>query len=417
MHSVNKLLKNNDILKILIILTFISILFLPNIFIFRPEDITIIAITLIIFFKDNLKISFPARHKYYLSLFIIYIIWIIISIILNNTYNQLSELFEIIKIIKALLIFLIFYRLFPIYKETIEKTLLWSFWALVIINLIHFFDLFHINDIIEKVYTSERNIDSLRNELSASRITGLMSNPNNNAILFIFFICHFITKLIYTKLSLLPLITAIIMTILCQSRSAFIALGVMFFILFFIYLKLNIKYIIYGLLFITIVLLVSPHIDDRYYRYITSIWEIPIEENTSLAFRIYIWDYLINLLDTSNHMLIGFANKNFLYSNEINTDSLYIFILFQYGLIGISIYVALLLIPLIQSFIYKNQYTMETGLFIIVIIIAGLLNHPLGSQTLLTLTFFLIGAGYSTTDYIKLLSNKNDPKKKGTNNA
>ena len=110
-------------------------------------------------------------------------------------HDMIDEYFEIYKLLKYLLL-IVYFSLIPI--KAIEFYIKPFFVLLCIFNLIHFFNLFDFNILLKYHYAGDLNIqyfgrDTLGNHVG-KRMVGFMSNPNNNALVFLFFTIYFLPK-------------------------------------------------------------------------------------------------------------------------------------------------------------------------------------------------------------------------------
>lgn len=171
----------------------------------------------------------PSRfEKRLFLLFVLFELAVLISIVANNRFFFIRDYFEFFKIIKWGI-----YAVFvsnTIQHINIDKTIKVVFSILVVLNISHFFNLFGFNDWGEIYYTTIQHLKSFGvNSLglpATKRMIGTMSNPNNNALLFLFFVVYFLVQLT-RKLSfykVLFFLTSILMFILCQSRTSLLAL-------------------------------------------------------------------------------------------------------------------------------------------------------------------------------------------------
>lgn len=398
--------------SILLLLLLTSILFFPFIpvsptFFFSLEELVVVLIGTRLLQKQFFWLDS------YLLIIIAFAVYATMVILINPNRTHLSEYFEVYKILKygVVYVFAIYYFLEEKNHEKIRKYLLISFIALVVFNVLHYFNVIDFNKNITILYDSdERDVRSFGlnslGQIGPKRIVGTMGNPNDNAILFLFYFIYFQYRSItvYSNKNLLYrccYYSAFLMIILCQSRTGIVATFVVFFASFFMRSKAteSIKsYLIHLLIFALLVaLLFSFEKDAGGMQYLRNTNMLDVAENNSVRGRFEIWAYLIDMW--MNKPVFGYGpNKEFMYSNFIYPENEYIFYLWRYGIIGLIFYLLILFIPAALLLRYKpiNKLMIYCILMLLTIALA---NNPFSNPKFSIIIALIIG--YCVSLYYK----------------
>jgi hypothetical protein len=130
------------------------------------------------------------------------------------------------------------------------------FYIVFTFNILQYFNIFNFNQVIEIFYTSPERIlffgkNSL-GEIDTKRLLGTMGNPNNNAILFLFFAAVFAPMPKNNKSRLIIFCLSFLAILLTQSRTGLIAFICMVIINIVIF-KLGYKHIFRQLAFFVLI--------------------------------------------------------------------------------------------------------------------------------------------------------------------
>ena len=233
--------------------------------------------------------------------------------------------------------------------------------------------------------------------------------------MFLIFAAYFLSKYKYYKTDLYTIVIAFGMVILTQSRTCLVALFAM--ILFFTIVnnKLKIKNIISSFLifviFIASTLLILYLLNSKY---ISKLWNMPLEQNVSLYNRVVKWKYLSGII-LENPIIGSGGSKDFLYTNGILVDGHYVLIAFLFGFIGLFFFLLLLFYPFYYYKKNKNLYSLATAMFFVPIIITSTTNAPLNDYRLflIIISFMAMSCSYSTFNKPKkILTDQNVEQKK-----
>ncbi len=404
--SLNKESAKYELIDKILLLTLITSTFLfPKIVVgesypaFRIEDILLLPIILRLI-QIKPEINF---HIKLISLFGLYILFVIM---INGRMTRIRDYFEICKLMK--LAILIVFLSQPQYLNFIKKLFLPIFGALIAFNLLHFFNVFDFNTIIEKYYSPEHHLKyfGLNSDFTVStkRLLGTMGNPNNNGILFLFFIVQFLPLKLDEKMGgILLYLIAVFACIHTQSRTAFIALGILFIahsILKFTSIK---KYAVIFLAFI-VLLFADFYNDNLLYLWSLRGARIQVENemefktnNHSLQSRFEIWQHLYGMI--KQKPLLGHAPyKEYFYENELYSENEYILMTWRYGIVGLLFFITMISYPVYKAYKEKNiANNIKLFTFISCILLTALTNNPLSEPRILVMYSIMAGMFYAET--------------------
>jgi len=392
----NGIKNNSNFINLLIFLFLFSVFLLPSFHIVehlpnvRMDDfLLLIILTILAYnFKSDKNIST------YLILIFTFLAWISVTILINIQNNYINSIYELYKLIKYILVFCFFYK-YCLSEDLFRKLINIFFIFLIIFNVFQLYNVMNVNFNILKYYAGEGPIynsfiSDLVNYNRVFRLLGTMGNPNNNAILMSFFVIfYFINLSKFKKFKyFVLLLTSLVFFLLCNSRTALIAL-LFSFILYLISINKNILKIIIVFFLMLLFLMLIQKFEKL--DYINSLFTLSFSENTSLMKRFEVWDYLFDMIKDS--FIFGYGPyKNFFYSNSLYSENEYILMLWRYGVPGVILYLLELFIPLHQAFKNKSNYFSKiVFMFSIVILICGLTNNPM-SEPRINVIYALISS-------------------------
>lgn len=389
----------SSIATVIAILAFTSTLILPAIKFtdnfpkVEPVDICLPIIFLLLVIH-NWKIFFEKRYKILIPL-LVFFIAMILSIVVNDRIYILRDHFELLKIIKFFLIIHFFSLVVDLVNW--DKWITITFIVLLVFNFLHYIDFLGFNSLIQIYYGAEIHIagfglNSL-GEPDTKRILGTLGNPNNNAILFLFF-CIYYFKNSLGKNPILFYLAAFGL-LACQSRTGFIAFGFIF--LLFIYLnRVPLKLILQHIVVIAIEYFLFLLIGNMY---ISSLANSELLKSNSVLGRIETWTYLGKMILEKPFFGYG-PDKLYFENHNLYSESEYFLIAWRYGFLGLISYLWFMLRTVFCAFNFK-QLTFVSVLFFytIVLLITGLTNNPFSDPKLMVL--FAMVLGLSIGDYRK----------------
>ncbi|MDD3876472.1 MAG: O-antigen ligase family protein [Bacteroidales bacterium] len=380
-----KLFRNHHYNQALIILIFLSTFLFP-VFRFSSKMPYIDLLDLIL---PLLFISIWIERKHLKSRFALVVLafaaYILLTIIINGRLSAYRDYFEILKLLKFLIVFVfIFLHISP---DKFHKYIIAVFIAVAVFNLFHFYNILNFNEFLRRYYyTSDIHISlfglNSLGQPATKRMLGTLGNPNNNAVIFLFFSCFFLMnphkeKLIH-KFFFLIAYTGIV---LCQSRTGVISfLGI--YILHFFLAPFNIrdKIFQFGAMALIFFIIFEYSSSD----YIASLASgQDIIETGSARGRLETWTYLWEMIRTKP--IFGHAPfKEYFYENGLYSESEYMLMLWRYGIIGLFLYFLMLIQP---AFIAFFKYRKEKNshfliLFTGVIFITALTNNPMNNPVI-----------------------------------
>ncbi len=394
----------------------------PKWFAFRVEDILLPVVMLFVIFRKDYKFDI------YAWLVIAFAGYILFTIMINNRATEIRDYFEIFKLIKYL--FFLWFFMSAIDPETIKKPLRYIFIILLVFNLLHYYNVFEFNRYVECFYASDSRLllfgkDSL-GEPATKRLMGTMGNPNNNAILFLFFAVMFVPGQVNRKSDLAIFFLSFLGIMLTQSRTGMVAFVIITVTNIFLnrlkYRLIFKQLLIFILIFFTVNLieytdirLHDPLTDnelrefqenrrkqsvDNYLpasEYLTNIIESDVSER-SVSGRLEAWKHLWTMI--KEKPFFGYSPyKDYFYDNSIYPESEYILMTWRYGFIGLFLYLVLLTFPVITG-IRKNLISRfyPSLLFLMVVMITALMNTPFCEPRILLLLAFtnaMVHQGYT----------------------
>lgn len=342
-------------------------------------------ITVFFIFLNRTKLRL---HKYYLII-LLFCAYIPITMAVNGRLKASNDYFEIYKLLKFLILIMFFSLLnFQQFSKTWFKPI---FIVLVVINLLHFYNIFGFHDLLIQIYGGDHlesfGLNSLKNP-ATKRMTGLAGNPNTNAVIFGFYMIYFL-PLKFNKQRFVWFAVACLMLFLCQSRTAIVAILFLFIITFIFKLSENWKRYRIIILSVTGIYLISWAITTDFFTFQS--YSNNVVSN-SLMGRIDTWKYLGKMI--MDKPIFGYGvNKEFFYSNRLYSENEYILMTWRYGFVGLILYLLIFLIPLRHYIINRKTVEIQkSGILIIgIIMITALTNNPFQERTIMLLIALVFG--------------------------
>ena len=222
-----------------------------------------------------------------------------------------------------------------------------------------------------------------------------MGNPNNNAILFLFFVIYFFPDLKSSTIEKVFFVFAIFGTFTCQSRTGFIAFIIVFFVGSLIK-KYSIKTsLLFTFLFLSVIFLLN-RMGNVYLNTI----DLNLMKQNSVQSRMDTWLMLWEMIKLKPFW--GYSPyKDYFYNSNIYSESEYFLNAWRYGFLGLIAYIIVLWTSFISSI--KMRFTKSgfcLSMFTIVIAITALTNNPLSDPMIYMM--YAVYAGLFFSDKIKL---------------
>lgn len=320
---------------------------------------------------------------------------VLFSIVIQGHHTSASDYFEVYKWIKfgvaiwffSLLDYSLFNRFIP-----------WIFGALVVINIVHFFEFTPLNKLLEHYYNGGLQIryfgkDSL-GAPAVKRLVGTMGNPNINALLFGFFSLYYFPIQVNRK-NLMLFFLSLLFVFLCQSRTALLFIFCIFvFLAIFkttIWTKKQWIYLLLGTIgtfFIAWMLATSFF---QFTSYNNSLLDGTAFHSGSARGRLETWNLLGKMI--VEEPLIGHGPyKEYFYQNKIYSENEYILMTWRYGLLGLLIYLSIFLMPFKKLVASMNEMSLKGSLMLIMMMVSAMTNNPLTERNIELL--FCIGIAW-----------------------
>ena len=222
------------------------------------------------------------------------------------------------------------------------------------------------------------------------RMIGTMQNPNHNALLFLFFIIWYSPKKDWITKGKIFCFIALVMMVLCQSRTALIVFIVLL-IANYIAERIPIKKVLIqsAIAISTILLIINADFilkgtewrnddNDKTMSYAGKLMGDEIIESRSIKGRYEMWKALYE--DIKAKPVFGHSPDKKYFDNK-HADNEYVAITYKYGIIGLSAYLLLYLIPFFvackmhkQS---KSNYSKYMILAVILFSMTAIMNEPM----------------------------------------
>jgi len=344
-------------------------------------------------------------------------LYITFTIIINKTWNSYNNFYEIYHTLKLVFLLLFFRQYYAHQKHA--KYIDIAFGIIVIINLLHFFNIFNFNEIVMPVYAGEGNRNLLffgyyfiEGTPGPKRMIGTLGNPNYNALLFIFFIIWYAIKNNQSVRHKIFYYIAFCLLLFCQSRTTLICFLFVYFANIFLskveYKKILLQSGIVLILFFGImksgVLVNTVSNDslktaDKSLNYINADIDNYLEA-TSFTARLNNWKIILQKV--KEKQIFGHSpDKQNYYNSSVmkKTDNEYILMLYRYGIIGLLAYLSLFLYPGLKAFRYR--YHIEARNVILLFIAFGIsafMNEPLTNHTICNIYIFIVAIFFQFID-------------------
>ncbi|MCR9172246.1 MAG: O-antigen ligase family protein [bacterium] len=345
--------------------------------------IPVVGSTLLIKVKD-IKL-----HAYW-AIIVLFCAYIPITMHLNGRTGVIADYFEIYKLLKFSLLILFFSLLnYERFSSVWFKPI---FIGLAAINLLHFFNIFNINDLLQDVYGGIHReffgLNSLK-QPATKRMIGLASSPNINAIVFSFFAIYFL-PLKFDRTKIYWFLGAILLMLMCQSRTSIVALaGVLIVIAILRLSNWNLKQ--WGTVLASLIglYLVSWALVTDFFSHTS--YSNNVVSNSAMG-RLETWAYLFEMIKESP--IVGYGvNKQYFYERKLYSENEYILMQWRYGAIGLLLYLGMFFLPLWKYFQQRKEamHLRKGFLFLLIIVTVALTNNPYQDTTIMVLTAIMLG--------------------------
>ena len=322
--------------------------------------------------------------------------YMLLPIVINGRIKQWNDYFELYRVLKLGVFFMLFRFIQP---KQLHPMIVGSFMVLLLINVLHIFNVFNINELLTYTYGDSIHFklfgrDSLGNP-AVKRMLGTMGNPNTNALLFLFFTVYFL-PIEKIREQWVLCFTALFMVFLCQSRTSLIAVIMVLGAMLYLTKKDGLKAAIWKIatsigLYVLATMIATSFF--QYTSYSNSLMDGSALYSTSLRSRWESWNILWNMIKTKP--LFGFGPyKSYFTAHQLFSENEYLLIWWRFGIFGLLFYLGIFLLPFWEMFRRKfDTHAGKAMIMIGVMLIAALTNNPLTERSISVLFIFLLASG------------------------
>lgn len=340
------------------------------------------------------------RKEWWFLWIVLFAGYMLLPILINGRIKQWNDYFELYRVIKLGVIFLLFRVIQP---KQLHPLIVGSFMVLLLINVLHLFNVFNVNELLTYTYGDSIHFklfgnDSLGNP-AVKRMLGTMGNPNTNALLFLFFTVYFLP--IEKKREHWALcFTALFMVFLCQSRTSLIAVIMVLGAIIYLTKKDGVKPAIWKVVSSIGLYVLATMIATSFFQYTSysnSLMDGSALYSTSLRTRWESWGILWDMIKTKP--LFGYGPyKSYFTAHQLYSENEYLLMWWRYGIFGLLFYLGLFLLPFWEMFRRKfDTHAGKAMIMIGVMLIAALTNNPLTERSISVLFIFILASGLPTS--------------------
>ncbi len=326
--------------------------------------------------------------------------YMLLPILINGRIKQWNDYFELYRVMKLGVIFLLFRVIQP---KQLHPLIVGSFMVLLLINVLHLFNVFNVNELLTYTYGDSIHFqlfgkDSLGNP-AVKRMLGTMGNPNTNALLFLFFTVYFL-PIEKKREQWVLCFTALFMVFLCQSRTSLIAVIMVLGAMLFLTKKDGVKPAIWKVVSSIGLYVLATMIATSFFQYTSysnSLMDGSALYSTSLRSRWESWGILWDMIKTKP--LFGYGPyKSYFTAHQLYSENEYLLMWWRYGIFGLLFYLGLFLLPFWELFRRKFDTNAGKAMVMIgVMLIAALTNNPLTERSISVLFIFILATGLPTS--------------------
>lgn len=389
----------NQVLLILALLVLGDAFFIPDIYFgkgvpsFQITDFLLPIIAIFLLPKGKEIIS-----DRWIQIVLIFSLYILIPIIINGRQTQISDYFEMYRFGKLAILFALFKYQDP---KRLNGFIDYGFYALLIINLMHFYNVFDFNSILKTMYGNSVHLEFFgRNSLglpAVKRMLGTMGNPNTNALLFLFFTCYYL-PFHGDKKSMIHFFLAIEFLFLCQSRTSVLALIILILVIIIFAFSQIPKLLRWGLpIGIVVMYFIAWMLATSFFKYTSysnSLLDGTAIYSGSLRSRWESWRLIGSMIQTKPWF--GFAPyKSYFSLHHLYSENEYLLVWWRYGIFGLVLYFGIYFMAMLE--ILKNKIgpmQIKSIGFIGIMMCSALTNNPMHERSISVLFVVLLGAAF-----------------------
>lgn len=348
----------------------------------------VLAFILLFSFKQlNLGLARPL-----LIILAVYAGIIFLSIAVNSRLGMMRDHFEIFKLVKYVLVAGFFFLLPG--KKYLDTLMTVALIGMALLNFLHYINFMNFNQHIQVFYGNEIHVlgfglNSL-GEPDTKRILGTAGNPNINALLFLFFVIYFMPASGSSLLRKILFYVSVLGVLACQSRTGFIALGIVYVLGAWI-LSYDLKTWLMHLASFILFYLFLYWMGNIY---LASLAGNPVKQGSVMS-RMETWSMLWDMI--KQKPLLGWSPYKEFIAGKVYPEGEYVFITWKYGFIGLLIH--LYWLGWLGLKAWKDRMTHEARmllLFLIAILIASITNTPTTDQQVFVILAMLTGLYFNS---------------------
>jgi O-antigen ligase len=341
----------------------------------------------------------------------------ILSITVNHRLSSVRDHFEVLKVIKLAVAVYFVAAVAP--HIDVIKLLRSVFMLVLLFSFFQYTGLLNFNNVVEPYYASEWHVSGFGvNSLglpASRRLLGTMGNPNNNSILFLFFISFFMPSRNSSRLENVFFWLAFLGCFFCQSRTGFLA-SIVIFITGAVLYRYTLRALVLHLIVLPVLYIVFMGVDAIYLNfnmggtYLGSLTSDKLAQSNSVQERLRVWKILWSMI--REKPLLGNAPyKEYFEENKMYPESEIVLTAWRYGFTGLLAYLASVLAPAFRALRARaSSYAVPMILFSIAILITATTNAPLNEVNILMMFGIMTGlffAGQLNRNYEKAAAGGN----------
>ncbi|MFM1915584.1 MAG: hypothetical protein RLZZ531_1253 [Bacteroidota bacterium] len=338
-----------------------------------------------------------AFKELYVFIPFVFCVYVLFTIFIQGHSTMRHDYFEVYKWFKYGVTLLFFSQVnFQFFKKAIPIL----FGALIVINTIHFFNLFNFNELLKGYYNGGMHIEYFgKNSLgepAVKRLVGTMGNPNINAILFgVFSIYYFPVH--FSRKTLAFFFVSLLFMFLCQSRTSLLFLAAMYLVVLVFYSRIWTKKqwmtVLLGTIIAYLMAWMFASSFFQYTSYNNSLLDGSALFSGSARGRFETWYLLFGQI--LEYPIFGHGPyKSYFYANRIYSENEYILMFWRYGIIGLFVYLSFYVIPFFQFIKTRNPTFIPVILLLAIMSISALTNNPLTERNIELLFCIGLAWGY-----------------------
>ena len=356
----------------------------------QVAELLLPVLLILVFWKADKRFFYEVRPL--LIILSLLALVIFLSMVVNHRVRMVRDYYEILKVGKYLAVVMFI----ALYASDAGQMRMFKviFLGLILFNLVHYFNFLDFNKVIERYYGSPIQVETFGlNSLGqpdTKRMLGTMGNPNDNAVLFLFFVVLFFPSQRSSVLDKIFFYTSVFAVFVCQSRTGLIALLVVYcygaFLRGFKYKQVLFDLVLFAGMFMTQPLIGNVYFDSM---------DGQVMQQHSVKSRWETWKLMLEMI--WQKPLIGHAPyKEYFEDNNMYAENEYVLYCWRYGIAGLGIYLCWLGYTFLQAFRSKTEeHGFGLMLFTMVVGIVALTNTPTSNASVVLIFAVSLGLFYA----------------------